>query len=200
MIQKSFTKRKLQAIKSKEYIYQIAMELINKKGFDNVTIKDICIKAGVSIGAYYHYFSSKEAIFYEIYKIADDYFKNKVSKQLVQESSVDQIIFFFRIYANYNNNQGLDAISQLYNSKNKLFIAKGRYMHLLLEKIIKEGQEKNEIKNEMLPKDMADYLFIVARGIVYDWVLHDNSYNLENKMVEYLNRLIVIFIKTLKNI
>ncbi len=193
MKQKSFTKRKLQAIKSKEYIYKIAMELINKKGFDKVTIKDICKKTRVSIGAFYHYFSSKEAIFYEIYKIADDYFKNEVSNLLVQESSVDQIVFFFRVYAKYNSNQGLDAISQLYNSKNKLFIAKGRYMHILLEKIIKEGQEKNEIKNEMPPGDIADYLFIMGRGIVYDWVLHDNGYDLENKMVDYLKCLIVIF-------
>ncbi len=200
MKQKSFTKRKLQAIKSKEYIYRIAMRLINKKGFDNVTIKDICKKAGVSIGAYYHYFSSKEAIFYEIYKIADDYFRNEVSKLLIQESSIDQIIFFFRIYAKYNNDQGLDAISQLYNSKNKLFIAKGRYMHILLEKIIKEGQEKNEIKDEMSPEEVADFLFIMARGIIYDWVLRDSGYDLENKVVEHLERLIVIFIKTPQSI
>ena len=194
MDKKEITKRKLQAIKSKEYIYRISRELINKNGFDNVKVKDICKKAGVSVGTFYHYFSSKEAIFYEVYKIADDYFKDEVSKLLVQENFADRIIFFFRIYAKYNINQGLEATSQLYNSKNKLFIAKGRYMHILLEKIIKEGQEKNEIKDEMSPEDLADYLFIMARGIVYTWLLHDGDYDLENKMVEYLKRLLIVFI------
>lgn len=194
MKQKSITKRKLQAIRSKEFIYRIAMELINKKGFDNVRINDICKKAKVSIGTYYHYFESKEAIFYEIYKIADNYFKNEVSKQLVHETYIEQIIFFFKIYARYNNDQGLDAIRQLYNAKNKLFIAKGRYMFILLEKIIKEGQEKNEIKNEMSSEDIASYFFIMARGIVYDWVLHEGSYNLENKMVKYTKQIIGNFI------
>ena len=193
MRRKSITKRKLQAIKSKEFIYKIAMDLIKKKGFDNIRIKDICKKAGVSIGAYYHYFDSKEAIFFENYKIADDYFKNDVSKQLNQESFIEQILFFFKMYGRYNSAQGLDAISQLYNSKNKLFIAKGRAMHVLLEKIINDGQDKKEIKKDLPAEEIADYLFIMARGTVYDWVLYDAGYDLEDKMVEYLKRLIVIF-------
>jgi len=193
MKKRNLTKRQAQAIKTKKKIYSEAMKLMNKKGFDDTTIADISKKAGVSVGAFYHYYKSKNDIFFELYKKADDFFKNKVSCQLTENNSLDQIVSFFKFYANYNYQRGLDAIRQLYNTKNKLFIAKGRYMHILLEKIIKKGQEKNEISSEMTPECMANYLFISARGIVYDWCLHDGDYDLEEATVKYIKRLVVIF-------
>jgi TetR/AcrR family fatty acid metabolism transcriptional regulator len=193
MKKRNLTIRQAQAIKTKKKIYSVAMRLINKKGFDNTTIADISKKAGVSIGAFYHYYRSKDDIFFELYKKADDYFKNKVSYQLTEENSLDQIVSFFKFYANYNYQRGLDAIRQLYNTKNKFFIAKGRYMHILLEKIIEKGQEKNEIFLEMTPEHIANYFFISARGIVYDWCLHDGDYDLNEVMIKYMKRLIAIF-------
>ncbi len=195
MPKSKLTQRKIQAQKTRKTIYRAAMQLMNKKGFGNTTIAEISKKANVSVGTFYLYYKTKEDIFFELYHKADVYFKNDVSKQLTGKSALDQIIIFFTCYARYNEDQGVDAVSQLYNTKNKLFIAKGRYMHLLLKKIIEKGQAGNEIIEEMSPGEIADYLFIMARGTVYDWCLHDGAYNLDEVMISYLKRLIPIFKK-----
>lgn len=187
------TKRKAQAQKTKKTIYKVAMQLMNKKGFNNTTIEEISKKAHVSVGTFYLYYKSKDDIFFELYHKADVYFKNEVSRQLAEKNSFDQILVFFKCYAKYNYERGLDAISQLYNTKNKLFIAKGRYMGLLLEKIIETGQEKKELILDMTPQSIADYLFIMARGTVYDWCLHDGDYDLEETMNRHIARLLPIF-------
>lgn len=186
------TNRKAQAQKTKKKIHKVAMQLMTKKGFNNTTIAEICKKAKVSVGTFYLYFQSKEDIFLDIYHKADVYFKDEVSRQLAGLTVCDQIVYFFKCYGKYNYDQGLDAINQLYNTKNKLFIAKKRYMHLLLEQIIEAGQIKHELITDMTPKQMADYLFIVARGTVYDWCLHNGNYDLEQSLTENVQRLVPV--------
>jgi TetR/AcrR family transcriptional regulator, fatty acid metabolism regulator protein len=45
----------------------------------------------------------------------------------------------------------------------------------------------------MTPEEICDYLFIAARGIVYDWCLHDDTYDIKEAMHNYLLLLINIF-------
>ena len=59
MAKQANTKRQEQARETKNRIYNSAIELMEKEGFDNITIADIREKAGVSVGAFYHYFASK---------------------------------------------------------------------------------------------------------------------------------------------
>jgi AcrR family transcriptional regulator len=51
-----------------ERIQATALALFAKKGFDGATMRDIAKAAGVSLGAAYHYFPSKEAIALAFYR------------------------------------------------------------------------------------------------------------------------------------
>lgn len=187
------TKRKVQAEKTRNKIYDVSIRLMKKSGFDNVTIEDISKKAGVSVGAFYHYFASKNDIFNEIYNQGDYYFEKTVAPNLKDGSSNEKIIRFFKYYAEFNLKNGLDFTKQLYNSQNKLFIKKNRYIQILLQNIIAEGQVKNEISNKMSPEEITDFLFISVRGIIYDWCLHEGDYDLEEAILKYLDQLLIIF-------
>lgn len=193
MEQEKLNNRQLQAINTKNKIYKIAIELMDKKGYENIKIEDICKKAGVSVGSFYNCFKSKNDILIEIYKRGDDYFLNEVANNLSSEHFIDKIVEYFGYYAKYNIEVGIDTMKQLYNSNNKLFITKGRYMQSLLQDIIQQGQEKNEVSKDMSSEDITEYLFIAARGIIYNWCLHDGNYGLWEAMNKYMNRLIIIF-------
>jgi AcrR family transcriptional regulator len=66
-----FNKRALQALESKNKIFNSAIELFNEFGFENVTIDNICKRAGVSIGLFYNYFDSKDQIIVEVFNTMD---------------------------------------------------------------------------------------------------------------------------------
>ena len=195
MAEKRVTKRKIQAEETKQKIYEAAIELIEKQGFDNITIQGINEQAGVSVGTFYHYYKSKEDVFFELYRKADEYFKTEVFPLLETGdlSSSEKIVLFFRKYALYNLGNGLEYVSQLYNTKNKFFVAKGRYMLELMQYLISKGQQKGEIKSDMTPREMADFLFTFGRGVVFDWCLHDGSYDLEERMKIDFQRLLPVF-------
>jgi AcrR family transcriptional regulator len=51
---------------TREYIIHTAFSLFLQKSYKEVTMKDIVEKTGLSKGAFYHYFNSKEQVFIEI--------------------------------------------------------------------------------------------------------------------------------------
>ncbi len=186
----NLTKRKIQAINTKKIIYDTALDLMEKFGYDGITIEDISRKAGVSVGAFYHYFKSKYDILIEIFKRIDDYFKIEVTGKLIHKSSIENIEKYFQYYAKYNVDVGLDMLKLLYNTNNKVFITKGRYLLTLLSGIIKNGQQNGEIIDEMSADEITIFLFTLARGTAYHWCLSDAGFDLQERMQSYIKRVI----------
>ncbi|MBU3154840.1 TetR/AcrR family transcriptional regulator [Clostridium estertheticum] len=193
MDEEKLNNRQLQALNTKNKIYKSAIDLMDKKGYKNIKIQDICKKAGVSVGSFYNCFKSKNEILIEIYKRADEYFIKEVANNIYCDNATNEIIKYFDYYAKYNVQVGIDTMKLLYNSNNKLFITKGRDMQNLLNIIIERGQEKNELSNEMSKESITEYLFIAARGVVYNWCLYDGKFDLLEAMNEYMKRFIIIF-------
>ena len=184
------TKRQLQAQNTREKIYRTSVELMEQKGLNNITVEEICKQAGVSVGSFYNCFESKSDILNEIYKVADEYFIDVVSKDMKDGSTNDKVVRFFCYYADYNVNRGLEFIKHLYNPRNTMFIKKGRDMQLVLQSVIAEGQVHGEITADMTPEEIVEYLFIAVRGVVYDWCLHNGEYDLVEFTRNYVKRLI----------
>src|SRR5258705_12938211 len=51
-----------QGAATKTHLYDTAMQLISKRGYEATTLRDIARKAGVSVGLLYRYFPSKQAV------------------------------------------------------------------------------------------------------------------------------------------
>ena len=45
---------------TKEKIFQAAKRILQKKGYEELSIKNICEEAGVSNGSFYHHFRTKD--------------------------------------------------------------------------------------------------------------------------------------------
>ena len=190
MSKRTNTKRQEQARETKNRIYTSAIELMEQEGFDNITIADISEKAGVSVGAFYHYFSSKNDILAEIFRQADEYFSTVVVNTLSETSVPEQIIEYFDHYAKFNITSGVETTQQLFNPKIKFFIQEGRPMLEILHDLVRKGQENKEIREDMEARELVRYLFVMARGIVFEWSLYDGNYDLEARMHKYMQNLV----------
>lgn len=74
----------------KQEFLTVALELLNEKGYEKTTIQDIINKMGVSKGAFYHYFISKEDV---IEQIAKEYADRGISimKRIANRKDLDAI-------------------------------------------------------------------------------------------------------------
>jgi AcrR family transcriptional regulator len=174
--------RQLQADETKKRIFQSAIELMAKNGYHGTKIGEICQAANVSIGAFYHHFRAKDDIFSVTYDEADAYFETDVAKLLRAEKPEDRIVAFFKIYAEFNQSISLDRIKVLYNGDNRWFIKKGRGMQKVLAAQIAESQSLGLVASDEDAESITTDLFVLARGIVYDWCLHDGEYDLPSAM------------------
>jgi AcrR family transcriptional regulator len=194
MARKTPTKRQEKAAETKNRIYAAAIELMDRKGFEGITIADISKKAGVSVGAFYHYFDSKNDILAEIFRKADEYYSTRVLPALKVNTNTKSvpnlIVEYFDYYAKFNIASGVEMTQNIFNPKIKFFIKKGRPMHAILEDLIRNGQERHEIRSNASPEELARFLFILARGIVFEWSLYEGRYDLKATMHKYIKILV----------
>ena len=192
------TKRQQQALQTKQHIYQVGLGLMEKKGYHGTTIEQISKAAKVSVGAFYHHFQSKEDILSQIYQDADAYFLNQVSQQLTAGSAPARIVEYFDRYAAYNVQVGVETMKVLYHAENRWFVKKHRGMQEVLLAIIEQGREDGQLSTDLSSEKIAEYLFISARGVVFNWCLLNGQYDLQAQMQDYMQRLVQAFCSLLK--
>lgn len=189
--------RDLQAIETKNKIYEVGMSLLREKGFESVSIAEICRKAGVSVGLFYYYFPSKTEILNEKFKRADAYFDKEIRDSLTGETSVERIVDYARRYLSFVEGDGVDFIRNLYHTRNTFFTQEGRGMQRLLRDLIAQGQEGGEVRSDISPEEGVRFVFTLLRGIVFDWALRNGEYQLVegssrhmDMLASYLSRLL----------
>lgn len=190
------TKRRAQAIATRNRIYAAAVELMDESGFESVTIEDISRKAEVSVGSFYHYFKSKNDIFIEIFRRADEYFEETVAPLMqfdkASEGSAsdrggnDDILLFFRHYALFNTSNGIEMVRHLYNSHNPLFLDDSRFMHALLLRLVAAGQSDGELNRDIPTQTLFEHLMLIARGVIHQWVLENGAFDLSERMALHI--------------
>lgn len=184
-MKKKLTSRDRQAIATKKKIYDTGVSLLQQYGFDGVNVSQIAKKAGVSVGTFYHYYTSKLDLFMELYKTADAYYEEEIAQQAKALPYREKIIFFFREYCLLTEKNGVELTRKIYVPGNTLFLGRTEGMHQVLLDIIQQEQEEetSDIKDvKKTPRETADDLFLIARGVIFDWALRNGAYDLQEKM------------------
>ncbi len=167
-------------------IFETALSIMMTKGYEQTTVREICKNANVSIGTFYFHFPTKNDIFFDIFKQGDVYLTKVAATQLQELTTAkEKIQFFFMNYARLCTETGIDLMKIMLNPSNEYFV-KYKPMQIVLENIIIEGQQKNEIRNDIKPNEIVKYLFVVARGCCYDWCTYNGNFDLETRTVQYI--------------
>lgn len=193
------SKQELKSNATKQKILDIALKLLSERGFDQMQVNQICKLAEISVGAFYHHFSSKEDIIVETYKEVDEYFIHHVIPSLKDLEVRERIIEYVGLQAKYASDKGFELISQLYKSQifsgSSFFISAGRALPQGLKEIVEEGQQNNQIRNDLSADYITNQLLRYARGIIYDWCVHKGEYCL----ISELKTSVRLFLKCFSN-
>lgn len=146
-------------------ILEVSKRLFLEKGYDNTKIQDIADELGMTKGAIYHHFESKEEI---MNKLGETMFIHNNPFEIVKKrndlNGLEKMKLAIKL--NQSNEQMVELTNQaLPLLENPQILAKmfeSNYQNLLpywLE-LIREGQEDGSIKTEQ-PKELAE-LFILT--------------------------------------
>lgn len=91
---------------ARTYLAEALLKLMKKKSFENISITEICVRAGVSRMSYYRYFDTKKSVLdYYMMEIIEEYIRenedanNKVN--LHDINRIRQCFVFFRRYSEF---------------------------------------------------------------------------------------------------
>ena len=188
-------KRSQQAQETKQRIFDVASELIIRKGLDNVTLEEISRKAGVSKGLFYHYFKSKSDLISETYKIIDSDFENELMALDDTTSHLDRLLFTVNFMARRANEAGMDYTKQIYkgqlNTVPGLWVSKTRPFFKTIHDCIVALQKQGIVDTEMPADEWAHYMMAIARGVLYDWCLNNGKYDVVAAMDRCFRKIVL---------
>lgn len=179
------------SVRRKQELVDIIVNLMDEEGLKNVTVKDICEAANISIGAFYHYFQSKDTIVDEMFFLMDEFFLVNQQNILQHPTVADQIIDFVKHFGIYVEEWGYYAnllIMRTHMTKNDY--NRGRRLYKILEEIIIAGINNGEFKVEVDPKELRTMVFVIIRGYLLEWVNREHNYPVRENMVRQVAYLI----------
>lgn len=153
-----------------EKILEVSQRLFLEKGYDNTKIQDIADELGMTKGAIYHHFKSKEEI---MDVLGETMFVNNNPFEIVKKrndlNGLEKMKYVINL--NQSNEQMIELTNQaLPLLENPQILAKmfeSNYQYLLpywLE-LIEEGQKDGSIKTNQ-PKELAELLILTDLWMV----------------------------------
>ncbi len=180
------TRRQIQKMETKDKIYHAAVEKINEKGFNNVSIEDITTAANVSKGSFYTHFESKEALVFYTFKQSDDIYK-QVYEKVRGLDFLSMITRFMRIsYTEYEKRgKGIikAMISNYFTWQGYNFYGKDRLLLKCLEMIVESGKEEHVLDTLIETDKYVNILLSTMIGVEVMWCFDSQNLSLAD-MIE----------------
>ncbi|MEG0077735.1 TetR/AcrR family transcriptional regulator [Anaerorhabdus sp.] len=183
-----------------------ALTLFKERGFDNVTINDICEVCGISKHTFYYYFASKEGLLKTVMTLPDELSSEEAAKIMMLDSPYEQYCEILKKRIRHFENCGKDIVKKILvarltvsfeEQREKEDFDEGKPFLNMQMGFIRKAQERGEIENMGDPKSLMHAAFCVLIGITQVWATHPGSkFNLE---VEYFKILDTVMMKKVEN-
>ncbi len=177
---------------TKEKIFQAAKRILQKSGYEALSIKNICEEAGVSNGSFYHHFKTKDDLL--SYYIEDQPKIDPDRLELPKDVSgvKEGIIQVYLNYVKYCRELGVEFMAEYYDTKNQALNAAIRaerpYPILTVQAYVEKAVEAGIVKlHEEIEEFTTDIRMIVI-GNVFEWCVKHGEADFEGNMSRSLGR------------
>jgi AcrR family transcriptional regulator len=184
---------------SKEHILLTSFNLFLQKSFKEVTMKEIVEKTGLSKGAFYHYFKSKEEVFEEV-------MTHFYADLLITDYSKFSQTSLFQFYTDSLNEKKTKIKSSKIPNSNKENTFTSNHYFLIFDaikmlpdfkkqrtkqqkdelnawvKIIRVAKNNGEIVTKVNDEELAKLFIYSAKGAGINCIMKDNYDNSRNEI------------------
>ncbi len=196
MSEKTELSRQQQKSKAtKEKIFRAAKNILKKKGYEELSIKNICEEAGVSNGSFYHHFKTKDDLL--SYYIEEQPSVNPDVLELPKNASEakEAIIRVYLNYVAYCEELGVEFIAGYYDTKNQALNVAIRserpYPIVTVQHYVEKALEAGTIRLEEGIEEFTTDIRMIVIGNVFEWCLRsgevDFAGNMRRSLSHYLD-------------
>lgn len=193
--------RKKKAAETKKKIYHCADELFREYSFEEVSVDSIVEKAGISKGAFYVHFSSKDALIAEliteyVQKLDTDY-RRFMESFSIETSVFDSLLTLVdKIAGIITDDVGYNLIRIAYRiqiertADARALLNYNRELYRLFCDLIHQGIERREIKTGLSAQILAEHCVMALRGLTYEWCVRYPDFDLKAQTLKHFEILL----------
>ena len=188
------TKQQKKSQETKERIFKAAKEILQRNGYENLSIKNICEEAGVSNGSFYHHFKTKDDLL--SYYIVAQPASNTALLDIPQnkEEAINAIVDVYLIYAAYCKELGPDFVAGYYTPHNQALNPDIRterpYPIVTVQQYLEKAVSANAIELNLTIPEIVDDIRMLVIGNAFEWGMRngavDMGVNMKRSLSHYL--------------
>ena len=187
--------QKVRSERTQKALYDAVCTLMHDYGYDYLTVQNICKLAGVTTGAFYHHFHSKDDILcLFLNKGYEAFIENR--NVCLPEDPLARLTELCVLYAAHNESNGVEFVSNYYSTKNKslntigrspedMYVSsnyRARYDSLMAAR--EAGQIPVDTDCVSLNEDICS----LTKGIIFDWCLSNGGFDLTRRIRRMVDR------------
>lgn len=192
----------------RQHILDCAMECFAEDGYEKATMDDIVVRSGMSKGALYNYFKSKDDIYLNLLEHSNErtfnYFLDGFDEL---STSTEKVIHLFNIYSKTNlddmsiGKQRVHLEFYINSSKNEhlrqAMIEHSKKYISFLVKIIEEGKRTGEFKSDLNSQVTAEAFWAINDGIRLHLIVLRDDYMFSD-MYRHTKQMYLDFLQNIK--
>ncbi len=185
------SKQQLKSKETKEKIFQAAKRILQKNGYENLSIKNICEEAAVSNGSFYHHFKTKDDLL--SYYIED---QPSMSPDLLDtptnaEEAKLAIVGVYLNYVKYCKQLGVDFITGYYTPRNQALNPTIRterpYPIVTVQHYLEKAIAANAIQAKLSIEEIVTDIRMLVIGNVFEWAMTNGQADFEGNIKRSLS-------------
>lgn len=177
---------------TREKIFQAAKRILQKEGYEELSIKNICEEAGVSNGSFYHHFKTKDDLL--SYYIEE---QPQIDPGLLElPGSVagvkKGIIQVYMNYVRYCRQLGVEFMAEYYDTKNQALNASIRterpYPIVTVQTYVEKAVEAGVVRLNVQIDEFTTDIRMIVIGNVFEWCIKHGEADFEGNMSRSLGK------------
>ena len=175
---------KKQGRNTKAKIVAAAWKLFYDQGYESTTVEDIIEASETSRGSFYHYFEGKDALLGSLSMLFDEKYEELKEEIPDDMNAADKLALLNReLFTMIDSSISVDLMGKLLSSQlltrgEKHLLDRSRTYFRLLQQIIRTGQERGELRQDMSANEIVKGYAMFERALMYDWCLCGGEYAL----------------------
>lgn len=194
-------KRKVQGAETKRRLYEIAEQLFAQHDFADVSVEDITNEAGITKGAFYVHFASKDeliALLIADYAARVDMDYATFLESLPPDMPASNVLLALieKIADVLMNKIGCNNMKKVYQMMlagtldTEAVKGYGRDLYSLCYSILENGIRTGEFKSILPAEGLSRHLVMAIRGISYEWCIRYPDFDLKEQSIEQFRLLL----------
>ena len=194
------SKQQRKSKETKERIFQAAKRILQKSGYEELSIKNICEEAGVSNGSFYHHFKTKDDLLSYYIEDQPSIDPDRLELPKNKEDAKETIIHVYLNYVKYCKELGVEFMAGYYTPDNQALNPTIRterpYPIVTVQHYLERALGANAIQLNLKIEEITTDIRMIVIGNVFEWAMRNGDADFEGNMrrslSHYLDSIFVV--------